>query len=146
MPRRLRSDSLTSQIAMAQTSQRLDVQFEWPETWDLPADAEKAERAKLIADDVWSARPPNEWSAAERNIIAELAIISADLAAIQKILSDSNYLCEAREQRRPDGCVAQSTFGPGSALEYPQAGAGAQSRLNRLSHKPTRRCGTGSGL
>ena len=92
MPRKLRSDSLTSQVAMAQTSQRADMQFEWPETWDLPDDAEKAERAKLVADDVWSTRPPNEWSPVERNLIAELAIITADLAAIQKILSDSNYL------------------------------------------------------
>ena len=89
MPRKLRSDSITSQVAMAQTS---SIQFEWPETWDLPEDATKAERAKLIADDIWSARPPNEWSAAERNIIAELSVVSADLAAIQKILSDSNYL------------------------------------------------------
>ena len=92
MPRKLRSDSVTAQIAMAQTSQRLDMQFEWPSTWDLPDDVEKAERAKLVADDVWSTRPPNEWSPVERNLIAELAIITADLAAIQKILSDSNYL------------------------------------------------------
>ena len=87
--RKLRSDSVTAQVAMAQTA---NIQFEWPSTWDLPEDTTKAERAKLIADDIWSARPPNEWSAAERNIIAELAIVSADLAAIQKMLSDSNYL------------------------------------------------------
>ena len=89
MPRKLRSDSITAQIAMAQTS---SIQFEWPETWDLPDDPAKAERAKLVADDIWSCRPPSEWSAAERSLIAELAIVTADLAAIQKILSDSNYL------------------------------------------------------
>ena len=89
MPRKLRSDSVTSQIAMAQ---KPGVQFEWPEAWDLPSDPEKAERAKRIADDIWASRPPGEWSAFEVNIIAELAVVSADLAAINKILSDTNYL------------------------------------------------------
>ena len=37
-----------------------------------------SERAKRIAADVWSARPPKEWSAAERKNNAELAMVSAD--------------------------------------------------------------------
>ena len=90
--RKLRSDSIAAQIAMAQTAQKSDVQFTWPETWDLPDDPAKAERAKLIADDIWSTRPPGEFSAFEVNIIAELATVSADLAAINKILSDTNYM------------------------------------------------------
>ena len=91
-PHRLRSDSTTVAVAAAQAAKKGESRFQWPSTWQLPDDTAKAENALRAADDIWALRPPAEWSQAEVSIIAELAILSADLSAIQKILSDTNYL------------------------------------------------------
>ena len=91
-PHRLRSDSTTVAVAAAQAAKKGESRFKWPLTWQLPDDPEKAENALRAADDIFALRPPPEWSQAEISIIAELAILSADLSVIQKILSDTNYL------------------------------------------------------
>ena len=91
MARRQRSDSTTAAVKMTQQA-LAKPGFPWPQAWDLPSDEDKARRAQLIADDIYAVRPREEWTAAECNIIAELAIVSADLAVIQNLLSESNYL------------------------------------------------------
>ena len=90
--RKLRSDSVVAHVTMAKDARKADARFSWPLTWQLPEDEAKRNLVLLTCDDIFACRPVTEWSALELSLIAEIALITTDLAEIQQTLSAAGYL------------------------------------------------------